>query len=378
MGGMETGGLTRMDSTPASGPLTRFVCDGGQTPGGGLNCGHAAHAGRVEAENDDVVRDDAATKSTTDLRRARQRARSVIRDILADILAWMGANDVQSMVKTDAGARRANRAITEIASQRLREDLLGWLDERHRIVAGRGVRDAQTKMSQAFDGVDDERLVGPGEFDRQLDRETLRQVRQVDAGLLFDTELAEQLGLNEPLAEELGDDITRQLRQGVANGESISGGLSDRVEYVITDGDSPERREKGVTGQTKRSKAELIAHDSVQDAYNQAARGRYLRNGFRYGAFDATVDTKTTDICLRMNEHVIDLRDTPFFVPPLHPYCRSGIRPILDIGNRTVLRRDDVADGFLQTIMQTKSYRPPANAAGDFRPTPLTRDQGQV
>lgn len=366
-----------MDSPPINGPLTPFVCDGGQAAGGGLRCDHATHARRVEA-NDDIVRDDAATKSTTDLRRARQRARSVIRDILADVLAWMQANGVESMLSTDAGARRANRTITEIASRRLRDDLLGWLAERHRITAGRGIRDANQKMSNAFDGVDDDRLVGPGEFSRPLDRETLRQIQQVDAGLLFDTELAEQLGLNEPLAAELGDDVTRQLRLGIANGETISGGLSDRVEYVIADGDSSGRREAGVSGQTKRSKAELIAHDSVQDAYNQAARGRYLRNGFRYAVFDATVDTKTTDLCLRMDDYVIDLRDSPFFVPPLHPYCRSGIRPILDISGRTVLRRDDVADEYLQTIMQTKSYRPPANAAGSFRPTPLTRDQGQA
>jgi len=339
----------------------------------GLGCSH----GQLAAQNDDqTTREDAATSSVTDLRRARQRARSVIRTILKDVLEWMSANGVASMVETDAGARRANRAITEIASQRFRQALLSWLRERHRITAGRAVRAANAKMRRAFGGVDDDRIVGRKEFSRRLDTETLRQVQQVDAGLLFDTELATNLGLNEPLAEELGDDVTRQLRLGVANNDGIDE-LTGRVAEVILDADSDGRQEHGISGQTVRSKAELIAHDSIQDAYNQAARGRYLRNGFRYGVFDATLDTKTTDLCRRMDEVIIDLRDDPYLIPGLHPYCRSGIRPILDLDGQEPVTRAEIADGFLNTIMETKSYRPPANAAGTFQPTALTRDLRQ-
>lgn len=338
----------------------------------GLRCG------RLTAEDDDPTdRSDAATSSVTDLRRARQHARSVVRDILDAVLEWMDANDVTSVVTSDAGARRANRAITRIASERFRDDLIAWLRERHQITAGRAARDAFDKMSAALDGVEDDRLVGEPAYDSRLDRETLRQVRQVDAGLLYDTDLAEQLGLSEPLAEELGNEVTRTLRQGVANDESRDE-LATRVEEILTDADSPTRQEHGISGQTKRSKAELIAHDSVQDAYNQAARGRYLRNGFRYGTYDAIIDTKTTDLCRRMDEVVVDLRDDPYLVPPLHPYCRSGIRPVLDVDEDDVIQRDDIADGFLSTIMSTKSYRPPANAAGKFSPTALTRDLGQT
>lgn len=343
----------------------------------GLSCGHAHGHADLTAADDDQVREDASTKSLTDLRRARQRARSVVRDIVDAVQAWMAANSIQTVLTSDQGARRANEAITLIASERLRDDLVAWLDERHKITMGRAARQAFDAMSAELDGVDDDRIQGRPEFDRRLDGETLRQVRQIDAGLLYDTELAEQLGLNEPLAQELGDDITRTLRQGVAQNET-SDELARRVEWVLDDADADGRQASNVSGQTKRSKAELIAHDSVQDAYNQAARGRYLRNGFRYGVFDAVIDFKTTDICRRFDEVVIDLRDDPFFVPPLHPYCRSGIRPILVIGDRKVLSRDDVADGFLSTLSSTKSYRPPANAAGTFRPTALTRDQGQV
>ena len=342
----------------------------------GLSC-RAEPNGATAAKADDGGRRDAATSNVTDLRRARQRARAVVRDVRDAIRTWIETNAVTSTLTTSSGVREANRAITAIASERFRDDLVAWLVERNRITAGRAARAAFDAMTAADDRISDDDLQGKAEFDRRLDGETLRQVRQVDAGLLYDTELAEQKGLNEPLAEELGDDITRQLRLGVANDESVQD-LAERVDMVLTDGDADERQEHGVTGHTKRTKAELIAHDSVQDAYNQAARGRYLRNGFRYGVYDATIDFKTSDLCRRMDEHVVDMRDDPFLIPPLHPWCRSGIRPVLDVEGRSVLSREDIADGFLQTIMSTKSYRPPANAAGSFQPTSITRELGQA
>lgn len=340
-----------------------------------LRCSGHAHA-PLTAADDDVVRREAATSNTTDLRRARQRARAVIRDIVAEIKAYIEEQPIRQLLSSGSGAGRANQALTLIAADAFRQELIPWLEERHRITVGRAVRDAFDKMTSTGE-VDTSDLAGEPRFDRRLDAETLRQVRQVDAGLLYDTEIARERGLSEPLAQELGDDITRTLRQGVAADESVQE-LARRVDLVLTDGDADDRGAKGVTGQTKRSKAELIAHDSVQDAYNQAARGRYLRNGFRYGVYDATIDFKTTDLCRRMNEVVIDLRDSPILVPPLHPYCRSGIRPILNVDDRPIVGRDDVADDFLSTILSTKSYRPPANAAGDFQPTRITRELGQT
>ena len=172
----------------------------------GLTCSHAD--GRLQAADDDIVRENTATSNVTDLRRARQRARATVREILSAVETWMAANGVKSMVQTDAGARRANRAVTEIASETLRTMLVAWLEERHRITMGRAARSAFDKMSSTGE-VDRDELTGDAEFSR-MDRESLRQIRQIDAGLLYDTELAEQLGLNEPLAEELGDDVTRQ------------------------------------------------------------------------------------------------------------------------------------------------------------------------
>lgn len=349
-------------------------------PRDGLDC----RCGRLTADDERITRDDAATSNVTDLRRARQRARATMRNVLDAVLSWLGQETGASFLSSPTDARRANQALTAIASQRLREDLATWLDERHRITMGRAVRAAHDQMAGALPrGMDPDDLTGRRDFG-PMEREAARQVAQVDAGLLYDTELAEELGLTEPLAEELGDDLTRTLRQGVRRDEPVQTGrddqtsLTDRVRGVLTDAGADVREGTNVSGQTKRSKAELIAHDSVQDAYNQAARGRYLRNGFRFAVFDATLDTKTTDLCRRMDETVIDLRDDPFLVPPLHPYCRSGIRPTLDADGSDRVGRDDIADDFLSTIAQTKSYRPPVDAAGTFEPTAITRDLGQT
>lgn len=342
----------------------------------GLACGGHHTATADEPEGDEI--DDAATQNVTDLRRARAKARSTVAGIMQAIQDYLKANSVARMVDTDNGLRRLNSAITAMASERFRGELISWLVERHRITAGRAARQAFSVMEQAIPGdVDGDDLRGAPYVTAQ-DREWLRQLRQIDVGLLSGTETATQVGATtDSLAEKLGDRMTRQLRLGVQNNESVSE-LSRRVELVMQDGEADDRAEKGVSGQTTSSKAELIAHDSVQDAYNTAARNRYTRNGFRYAVFDATIDYKTSDICRRLNEVIVDMVDDPWLLPPLHPYCRSGLRPKLQLGDQEPISRDDIADGYLNTIMQTKSYRPPVQTTGDFQPTALTEQYGQA
>jgi len=349
----------------------------------GLACRqhHHHHDQRVHAQDDgddDGGGRDAATTTVTDLRRARQRARASIRSVMQEIQAWLRENDVQTIMDGPEGPGRVNQAVTMLAAQRLREGLVSWLDERHRIAAGRAARAAFDQMQTTLpDDVDTDQLRGLPRVDG-TDREWLRHIRKVDAGLLSGTRTATDAGAtSDSLAEELGDRITRQLRLGLTQNETVPQ-LAERVQVVVDGGDPSDRQERGVTGQTARTKAELIAHDSVQDAYNTAARKRYLRNGFRYGVYDATIGTKTTDLCRRMDEHVVDMVDTPWFIPPLHPYCRSGIRPVLKVGDRVPLTQDDVADGFVQTIMSTKSYRPQVVDQAEFQPTPLSIQHGHT
>jgi len=187
------------------------------------------------------------------------------------------------------------------------------------------------------------------------------------------------VGLYEKVSQDAADEMTRQLRLGVEEGESIvderpdQTDLADRISWILTDAEDDRRKKSGVKGQTVRSRSELIAHDSVQNGYNSAATRRYLQNGFRFITYDATLDTKTTRLCRRLDEELIDIRENPELIPPNHPWCRSGIRPTIR-PDQDPLDRDDIADEYLGTIARTNSYRPSVlDVQTEFSPTSLTR-----
>lgn len=319
----------------------------------GLRCGHAQDG------SDDIDRRSAATRNTTDLRRARQRARAVMSGVEDDLHDWLERQGVEQRGRKQLNEQRINEAITRLAAARLTSDLVQWLAQRRQRTMARGVRHAKDRLQSTLG--DQFRKAGP-DFSAS-ERALNRTLSEIDAGLLVGTEAAER-----GLAEEIGDDITRQIRLGVSNNEPVRSAdpeevdITDRVSMVLNDGDDPRRQSAGITGQTKRTKAELISHDSIQDGYNTAATRRYLQNGFRFVVFDAVCDTRTSQICERLGECsgqpvVIDLLETPWLVPPVHPWCRSGIRPVIDVP-RDPVTEEDIADGFLQTVFSTKQFRP--------------------
>lgn len=320
----------------------------------GLNCDCHRPARLVASTHDDR---EVSNPNKTDLRRARQHTRAIFAVIGKDLKEYLNGLDL-SLV-TDEG-RRVNDRITDIASGHLSEDLLTWLEERRATTMGRGFRDAMSKMNQATTQGTLDDFRGATEFGN-ADRDLKDRLKNVDAGLLF--------GDDDSLAEEIGNDITRQLQQGVRSGEDVQE-LGERVDMVLNDGDHPARREKGVSGMTKRTKGELIAHDSIQDSFNTAARKRYAQNGFRFVRYEATIDTRTTDLCQRMAGEVFDILENPDLQPPNHPYCRSGIAPVLDPDS--VIDVDDIAGDYLGTIGQTNAYRPPVPVDDQFQPTALS------
>lgn len=350
-----------------------------KTGADGLDVGNYGVA-ELEAQADDDF--EAATRNTTDLRRARQRARGVIKRLQDAIQVFLAERGID-LLNRQGGPRQINEQITRLSRRSLRDELVSWLNDRRTTTMGRAARAAFDLMQRELPSADREDFVGQPQF-TNFDRRTANLLRQIDVGLFYDTEAAEQLGLDQPLAERVGDRITRQLRTGHGRGETVQE-LARRIELVMTAGSreaGSERVEKGVSGQTIETKAQMMAHDSVQDAYVTEAQKRYLQNGFRFVVYDATCDLKTSDLCIRLGECsgdpvVIDLLETPFLVPPNHPHCRSGIRPVLD-PPRDPVGEDDIADGFLQTIFQTSSFRPPVVGEDDFQPTPLTRQMGQA
>jgi SPP1 gp7 family putative phage head morphogenesis protein len=312
--------------------------------------------------------DDTATRNVTDLRRARQRARATFEGLVDVIAEWLGRAGVETYLG-GGQTQDLNRQITALAGDHIRKELLNWLYKRRKTTMGRGFRAAFDNMQQALpQAVQDQDLIGRAAF-TNVDLNTAQRLANFDAGLLVDD--------SGSIAQEVGDRVTRQLRLGHTQGENVQD-LAKRVDYVINDGSADGRKEAGVSGQTVRTKGELIAHDAVQDAYNTAATKRYLQNGFRYCVYDATVDTKTTPLCRRLNKVVVDIVDHPQLIPPNHPYCRSGVRPILDLEDHEPITPDDIASSHMQTIMKTAGYRPAVSGQDDFRPTALTQQYGQA
>ena len=339
----------------------------------GLDCGHYARVhGQSDEDRDDVDRRSASTKNVHDLRRARQRARRVMGELEDELIQFLNENNIQIQGRGDDREKRINEAITRLAAVKLSNDLQNWLANRRQQTMGRAVRAATDNLQselgeQIRSGAD----FGPGE--QALNRE----ISAIDAGLLYDDD--------DSLAEEIGNEVTRQIRLGHTNNEPVRSSdpeetdIADRVSMVLNDGDTTKRDSAGISGQTKRTKAELIAHDSIQQGYNDAATKRYLNNGFRFVVYDAVCDFVTSDLCRRLGECdgdpvVIDLTETPWLVPPNHPWCRSGIRPTLNRDERNPVTEDDIADGFLKTVFSTEQYRPSAlNVDRELSPTALQR-----
>jgi hypothetical protein len=329
-------------------------------PGEACTCCGGLQAQDTDDEDEDDTTRNVATRTTADLRRARQRARESLRTISDDVDDFLQQRDVSRIVDDPTAEQRVNEQLTRLIQQGLMQELLQWLDSRRKVAMGRAARASFDRMQTALTAAGVSRdLLGSDSLSRE-DRQINRMLSDVDAGLLT------------KLSDDAADRVTRQIRLGFQQREDVRE-VGRRVDMVLVDGDDPDRQKKGVSGQTIMSKGELIAHDSIQDAYNHSSRRRYLKNGFRYATFDAVVDFKTSQVCRRMNEVLIDMVEDPHLVPPLHPWCRSDIRPTLNRDEQQVTTDDDIADGFLQTIYQTKSYRTPEPSETYFRPTSLTR-----
>lgn len=319
----------------------------------GLCCSGDLSAARGDPRNNRPT----VTRNATDLRVARQRARAVVGEIEGEVRTYLLEQGGLSLVETGRYGE-LNQIVTRMAGTRFRNGLVAWLEERRLMTMARAVRAAFDLMQRAL-GITDEEFPGTPTITPR-DRALNQELTNLDAGLLYRDA--------DSLAESVGNRITRTLRHGFALNETGEK-LADRIEFVLSESD---REGADVSGMTTRQHAELIAHDSVQEAYITAAHRRYLNNGFRYGEYDATIDLKTSDLCRRLNDYCIDLVEHPELVPPNHPHCRSGLRPSFEC--ETVLSPDDIADGHLATIHRNSSYRPTVmDTEEEYRPTALTQ-----
>ena len=89
--------------------------------------------------------------------------------------------------------------------------------------------------------------------------------------------------------------------------------------------------------------ARLIMTESAR-MDNMSLLDTYKRMGVQKLEFVATLDMKTSEICRAMDGTIIDIENAKIGlnVPPLHPYCRSVIAPVIedDEGSETRMYRD--------------------------------------
>lgn len=315
-----------------------------------------------------------ATRTETDSRRARQRARKVIRAIQSDIEQWIEEEGVDiwqdSTLTPRDKARRTNEIISRLASERMRQDLLQWLQDRRKTTQARAARAAFQDMQQALPGAMDEAQMFSMANLTPKDMRLNSVMNQIDAGLLYED--------GDSIAQEIGDRVTRQIRVGFAEGENIRSrgdrmDISTRVKSVLQQGDDAIRRQAGAGGMTLQSKAEMIAHDSIQDAYISSSQQRYLNNGFRWARYDAVIDNKTSEVCERLDGEIIDLVNNPDLAPPNHPWCRSDIIPLLELPEGAEpIEHGDIGTEHLQRIRSTNGFRPTTiDTSQEFNPTAL-------
>jgi SPP1 gp7 family putative phage head morphogenesis protein len=294
-----------------------------------------------------------------------------IQTVIEEFLAGEGLQIWQQESATPRDrARRINETITQLASRELQANLVQWLEDRHLTTMARAARASFQRMQQTLPGsVDEGDLIGSPNITHQ-DRALNAELKNIDAGLLYND--------SDSLAEEIGDRATRQIRIGFAQEEPVvatgdGSSISQRVEEVLLDGDAATRDEHGISGMTAKSKAELIAHDSVQDAYVTATHRRYLNNGFRYATYDAVIDAKTSTVCRRLNEVTVDMVEDPWLVPPNHPWCRSDLRPLLQLPEgEEPITRDEIGDQHQKRIWGTNGFRPKViDTDQEFNPTVL-------
>ncbi|ENR2979763.1 minor capsid protein [Acinetobacter nosocomialis] len=130
----------------------------------------------------------------------------------------------------------------------------------------------------------------------------------------------------------------------------IADDTRQRVEQVIRDGLSKDQTNQQIIQRIKGRKA-LNYQDGLLDqsrsqiatmvrtarshVSNVALNETYTAIGVEYVKFIATLDSRTSKICMGYSDKVYK-KDEPHPVPPLHPNCRSILIPVSDDSGKTI------------------------------------------
>lgn len=158
----------------------------------------------------------------------------------------------------------------------------------------------------------------------------------------------------EPNSKTLFNKVKKTPLSGGALLDSIFARIADdtrlRVEQTIRDGLSSGQTNQQIIQRIK-GKKELNYQDGLLDqsrnqistmvrtarshVSNVALNETYQSIGVEYVKFIATLDSRTSKICMGYSDKVYR-KDEPHPVPPLHPNCRSILVPVANPSGKTI------------------------------------------
>lgn len=120
-------------------------------------------------------------------------------------------------------------------------------------------------------------------------------------------------GNSEKLARVLKQEVTTGMIQGI-NLKTMGKRISDRIEGA------------------KKNDVERLLRTEVNYTMNQATLDGYKDAKIEKYTFDATLDSRTSQICAELNGETFELSKVAVGVnyPPMHPRCRSTTTPLID------------------------------------------------
>ncbi|CAL7909897.1 minor capsid protein [Fusobacterium necrophorum] len=166
-------------------------------------------------------------------------------------------------------------------------------------------------------------------------------------------------GNSEKLARVLKQEVTTGLIQGI-NLKTMGKRISDRIEGA------------------KKNDVERLLRTEVNYTMNQATLDGYRDAKIEKYTFDATLDSRTSQICAELNGETFELGKAAVGVnyPPMHPRCRSTTTPVIDfeaLGEK--LRKEkDLQEFEKESMINEKEIK----IAGVVKGEPMTFDEADT
>ncbi len=81
-----------------------------------------------------------------------------------------------------------------------------------------------------------------------------------------------------------------------------------------------------------KSQADNLARTETNYFINQGQKDRYIERGLDKYEYSAEIDSKTSEVCDDLDGKIFPFAEATVGVnfPPMHPYCRSTIKPVID------------------------------------------------